>query len=290
MNINELMVKEEGVLTFRQKFFLKVHTSIMTSGAVISNALLDLAKNLREMKEEELYLEVGFKTFDDYCEQVCGLKSRQAYNYIKVFDDLGEEFLHSNAKIGISKLTLLTTLSEGEKIEIFDNVDIEGISVKKLKQEIEDLKKRNKVQEDVVYEKDKLKQEVVILKAKINELKNQNPKIVEVEKDNSENFKKKLLDLEYKLRITKDQLKDKEKNLDEQLRSKDLEIEKLKTSYNILSKQVQINSSEELVEFKMKFDDLQKIVISLKNLILRLPEDKQEGCKNALKKVVEVLC
>ena len=46
----------------------------------------------------------------------------------------------------------------------------------------------------------------------------------------------------------------------------------------------------ELLEFKLKFDELQQNIYAINNLISRIPEDKRENCKLALKKVVETLC
>lgn len=67
-------------------------------------------------------------------------------------------------------------------------------------------------------------------------------------------------------------------------------FEYLKKEYETLQKQVVINNSTELLEFKLKFNDFQKYICDLNSLLKRLPADKQDGCKNAIKKVVEGLC
>ena len=86
MNIQELILKQENELNEKQVEFLNTHEKILTCGSVIGNTLLDLAINLKKMKDEKLFVEAGFDTFEDYSEQACGLKRRQAYNYIKILD------------------------------------------------------------------------------------------------------------------------------------------------------------------------------------------------------------
>lgn len=263
MNINELMIKKENELTTKQLSFLEVHTNIMTSGNVISNALLTLAKNLKRMKDEELFLEAGYSSFEEYSEQACGLKRRQAYNYIKVLDNLGENFVHSNAQIGISKLSLLTTLSDNEKTEILGKVDIEDISVTELKQEITSLKE----------EKDKLeiksKEKISQLKLELDKLKNA-PREKEIV-DNPELLKK--------IETLENFLKSKENVI----ASKDRKISEFE-------KQLSVQNSSSLTEFKILFENLQVLINQIQTIIPLLPEEKQEGCKNALKAVMEGLC
>lgn len=275
MNINELMIKKEEELTVKQLSFLEVHTNIMTSGNVISNALLTLAQNLKRMKDEELYLEVGYSSFEEYSEQACGLKRRQAYNYIKVLDNLGEDFVHSNAQIGISKLTLLTTLSKEEQTEVLTNVQVKDVSVKELKEEIVKLKEESS-QKDL--EKEKSLEKIKSLQLKIEELENKPAEVVtkvEVDEKSKEQVK---------------ELKEKLKNMTEQFKAAEEQYKISSGQAAELRKQISLNSDTKMVEFKFKFETLQNIVQELQQLINQVPEEKQEGCRKALQKVGEMLC
>ena len=187
MSINELIVKNESELTEKQQEFLKLHSNIISAGVIISNGLIDLAQNLKKMKDEKLYLEAGYSSFEDYAELACGIKQRQAYNYIKILDSFDNSFLHSNAKIGITKLSLLAGLPEDSKGKLIENIDIENTSVSKLKEEIEKLKSENKAKDKLLNEKIELEAEVESLRDKISELESREPETVtvEVEKDNS---------------------------------------------------------------------------------------------------------
>lgn len=275
MNINELMIKDEKELTVKQVTFLEVHTNIMTSGSVIGNALINLSQNLKRMKEEELYLEAGYSSFEEYSEQACGLKRSQAYNYIKILDNFGEEFVHLNGKIGITKLTLLTTLSKENQTEILQNLDIESASVNDLKNEISKLKEENNKKETVNRESASM---INQLQLKIKELEDKPVEVItEIKED--EKSKEKIKEL-----------KDKLKNMTEQ-------YEAAKEQYKIssgqaaeLRKQISINSDTVMVEFKFKFEALQNLINEIQQLVNDVPEDKKEGCRQALQKVGEMLC
>lgn len=281
MNINDLIVKTETELTDKQKEFLKLHSNIISAGVFISNGLIELAQNLKKMKDEKLYLEAGYLSFEDYAEQACGLKRRQAYNYIKVIESFDKDFVHSNAQIGISKLSLLASLPEDDKEKIIENVDIESASVNELKKEIEKLKSDSKNSDKLLNEKNKLEAEIEILKDKISELETREPETVtvEVEKDNSVKYENELKELKQKLLDSKDKLK-----------KKNEEVNALQFTNDSLAKQLKISNSNELVEFKLLFNNLQELILKINNILPNLPEDKKDGCKNALKKVVEKLC
>ena len=281
MSINELIVKNESELTEKQQEFLKLHSNIISAGVLISNGLIDLAQNLKKMKDEKLYLEAGYLSFENYAELACGIKQRQAYNYIKILDSFDNSFLHSNAKIGITKLSLLAGLPEEDKEKIIENVDVENTSVSKLKEEIEKLKSENKAKDKLLNEKIELEAEVESLRDKISELETREPETVtvEVEKDNSAKYENELEELKQKLSDTKDKLK-----------KKNEEVNALQFTNDSLSKQLEISNSSELVEFKLLFNNLQELIFKINNILPSLPEDKQKGCKNALRKVVEELC
>ena len=281
MSINELIVKNESELTEKQQEFLKLHSNIISAGVIISNGLIDLAQNLKKMQDEKLYLEAGYSSFEDYAELACGIKQRQAYNYIKILDSFDNSFLQSKAKIGITKLSLLAGLPEDSKGKLIENIDIENTSVSKLKEEIEKLKSENKAKDKLLNEKIELEAEVESLRDKISELESREPETVtvEVEKDNSAKYENELEELKQKLSDTKDKLK-----------KKNEEVNALQFTNDSLSKQLEISNSSELVEFKLLFNNLQELILKINNILPRLPEDKQEGCKNALRKVVEELC
>ena len=285
-SLKELMLKEESVLTENQKDFLKTHQDIMFIGSVIGTSFVSLAQNLKKMKDEKLYVEAGFNSFEEYSENACGLKRRQAYNYIKILDTLGLDFVHSNAQIGVSKLTLLSSLSNEEKEVIIESNNLEETSVSNLKEQIamlkqEKEKKENefaKFKEDSNAELSKIKKDAEVesskLKVKIDKLKSDL-------KNEKEKPAEKIVET-----IQDPDLVSKVESLEHSINLKQRVINQLQ---NKLSENV-IANSEELTKFKFYFENIQFEIKQMKMLIDRIPEEKQEGCKKALKAIGESLC
>ena len=92
------------------------------------------------MRDSKLYKELGYNTFEDYCEQETAIKRRQVYSYINVIEKLPYDFVQSTAQIGVQKLYLLSSLSEEERTEITENTDLENTSVRELEQQIRQIR------------------------------------------------------------------------------------------------------------------------------------------------------
>lgn len=122
---------------------LTLHQQIITNGAIAANALYEMCRCLKQMRDDKLYTALGYEEFDSYCEDKANIKSRQAYNYIKIYEQLGKDFLQSNANLGITKLELLTHVNPIDRPDFMEQVDVGELSVDKLKAEIERLKAEN---------------------------------------------------------------------------------------------------------------------------------------------------
>ncbi len=129
-------------LTEKQAEAYKLHNKILVSGQMAAEYLVDLAKNLRQMRDTKLYTELGFETFEAYCEDAAHIKQRQAYNFIKALDEFGESGLQSNASLGITKLTALATLCADDREQLMQSVDVASISTRELEEKIAELKKK----------------------------------------------------------------------------------------------------------------------------------------------------
>lgn len=105
---------------------------IKANGRAAVNAVCNIGKDLRRMKIEGLFVHLGYESFEDYAEKEFDLKRRQAYLYISVYEKLGEEFVQSNAQLGITKLSMLTQIDAEDRGEIMDNNDVAGMTAKEL--------------------------------------------------------------------------------------------------------------------------------------------------------------
>lgn len=163
---------------------LSTHQKIITAEQTAANAMISLCENLKLMRDKHLYEALGFETFDTYTEQACGIKRRQAYNYISTYEKLGGTVLQSNAQLGITKLQLLTEVCAVDRAEIIAENDLAGMSVKEIKELVEKSKQQceqlallgdelndsNNVQKSLQSDKQKLTDENKLLQKRIKEL------------------------------------------------------------------------------------------------------------------------
>ena len=112
---------------------LETHNAIISSLENAANALVSLCRNLKHMRDTKGFTALGFEKFEDYTENACNIKKRQAYNYIQSYERLGSDFMQSNAQLGITKLLLLTEVCAVDRADFVEENDLEGMSVAEIK-------------------------------------------------------------------------------------------------------------------------------------------------------------
>ncbi len=134
-NQNEITVRPEQEA-------LMITERIKANGRIAVMAVCDIGKDLRRMKVENLFKHLGYENFDDYTTKEFSFRKRQAYLYISVYEKLGESFLQSNAQLGITRLSLLSSANPEDRAEIMGNYDVAGMTTR----ELEELVDKYKVQ------------------------------------------------------------------------------------------------------------------------------------------------
>ena len=119
-----------------------LHQRILVTAQMAQKNLYDMCIMLKQMRDEKLYKELGYQNFEEYCEEEVGMKRRNAYNYIAAIEKIKN--VQSIAQIGMTKLSLLASLSESQQEEIQEKVKVEDVSVRELKAEIAKLKEEAK--------------------------------------------------------------------------------------------------------------------------------------------------
>ena len=117
-----------------------INERIRANGQAAVNAVCAIGRDLRRMKIEGLYTHLGYDSFEEYAEQEHNLKRRQAYQYISVYENLGEDFVQSNAQLGITKLALLTQVNTEDRAEIMEDNDLSDMTVNEIKALLEKVK------------------------------------------------------------------------------------------------------------------------------------------------------
>lgn len=169
---------------------------IKTSAQLAQQSLYDMCMGFKEMRDSRLYKELGYSDFGEYCEQETGFSRMNVYNYIRVAEKLPQDFVNSSLQIGVKKLTLLAKLSDEERTELAENIDLESTTVKELKAKIDILQnERDRAMESnaeashQVFIADKkvleMKNKVTQLEAEIKDLESR-PIEVAVETDSKE--------------------------------------------------------------------------------------------------------
>ena len=117
----------------------EVHSTIISGAQTAQQGLYQMAEGFKTMRDEKLYKAMGYDSFADYCEKETGINRSQVYRYIGILEKLPNDLSTRVDKIGERKLTLLTSLTDDQRDEITETVDLETTTVKELRERIKEL-------------------------------------------------------------------------------------------------------------------------------------------------------
>ena len=195
---------------------IELHNSIVSAMKEAAFALVSLCENLKRMRDTGQYKALGFEKFEEYTEQACRIKKRQAYNYIATYERLGGTFLQSNAQLGITKLQLLTEVCAVDRADFVEQNDLEGMSVSEIKKLIAENKEYSEQISIFSESKERQEQELRRLEDENEALKNR-PVEVAVQEPSQEQVEKavaaktKELEKSYKDKLKKAKEKERQK-------------------------------------------------------------------------------
>lgn len=121
-------------MTETYKAAMQTHQRILANGEICAQSLLEICKDLKTMRDDKLYEEFGYASFDEYTENAVGIKPRQAYTYISTYERLGSSVLQSNASLGITKLDLIAQINPVERTEMLSEGTFDGMSVSEIRE------------------------------------------------------------------------------------------------------------------------------------------------------------
>ena len=294
--------------SWKEQEYIALHNQIIAHGRNACESILYMAQDLKRMNTEKLYEAGGFASFEEYAEKAVGLKKSQAYKYISAYDSLGEEFFHSNGKLGITKINLLAGLTEDERTALQEQTDVESATIRELKEQIAQLRGELDEKEQRIGEL-----EWNAAAEQLTAPDESAEKIAEAEKraKESQEFGQKmearanevagkLLTMEQKLETLTAEKAKLEKQLQErptetienpetaaerdkaraELAAKESEIEELRKS-------LAVASNAALTSFKVKFEDFQSLLDSLLGILEELNEPNKGKCRAALESVIK---
>lgn len=294
--------------SWKEQEYIALHNQIIAHGRNACESILYMAQDLKRMNTEKLYEAGGFASFEEYAEKAVGLKKSQAYKYISAYDSLGEEFFHSNGKLGITKMNLLAGLTEDERAALQEQTDVESATIRELKEQIAQLRGELDEKEQRIGElewnaaaeqltaPDESAEKIAEAEKRAKESQEYGRKMAA----RADEYAGKLLTMERKLdRLTAEKAK-LEKRLQErpkemvenpetaaerdkaraELAAKESEIEELRKSLSVAS-------DAALTSFKVKFEDFQSLLESLLGILEELSEPNKGKCRAALESVIK---
>lgn len=203
---------------------IQITERIRANGRTAVNAVCAIGEDLRTMKIDGLYTELGYEDFERYAEKEFDLKRRQAYQYISVYEKLGKEFVQSNAQLGITKLALLATANPEDRAEVMESEDVAKITTRELEELLDKYKQKGEqlslLQEESKAETEKLQAKLAAeaarsaeLEAKLDEIEAKPKEVTVATKEVVKEVQVPDKKTEKKLKDTEKQLKQKETEL-----------------------------------------------------------------------------
>lgn len=274
-----------------------LHYEILRNGNDAAEAMCNLAMNLKRMRDERLYTELGYNTFEDYTENAVGLKKSQAYDYIKALENLGEDVFRSSGRFGISKVKVLTAFTPAEAAAFIDENDIDGMTVKELKSKVEELTSHGEqLSMEMAQSKSTSESEIKKLQDDIRKLKAQNAQLetendelqhrpievavrepsqaeiaeyskTAVEQAIAEREKKHAEEIKKIKVAARKEAEERVKSVNSQLAE---EISKIRQHSAELEKQLKLSASPEITRFSFYFDALQSNVKNLADTLSKI--------------------
>lgn len=319
-----MLVDNEGKLSFEEQQFKDLHDRICYNAKQAAKHWVEMAQDIKEMRDSKHYQVAGFDSFGDYTENALGIKERQAYNYIAVVDKLPEDFVKSYASIGVTKLALLTSVDDEERQELLERIDLNtaktseiSATVKEimaerddamqqlslLKDENVDLEQKNEIihEENVSLAKEnartqdenrRLEQENDELKKQLEDAKNavvyqKDPKQAEALQKAKEREKALKEDVESKKKELAE-ARDGKKALEEEVETLRAELEQAKADVKTATAPTKVEIKDDvLVVFKVKFKIYQDLLYEMSELIQKMDKSDATRCRMAVRAVID---
>ena len=133
-----------------------VHNRICSNFEVVERTLYCICTDLKTIRDNKYYKTLGYDTFEDYCLKNFNISRKQGYQYISIAENI-KNVTPGLQNLGVRKLYCLSRLTEVERSELMENVNIEKTSVKELELKSKQIKENRKVQDVVEQIKDNRK-------------------------------------------------------------------------------------------------------------------------------------
>lgn len=129
----ELMNNANATLSTEERA-MELHNKILYNSRMTAYHLAETARCLKEMRDTKAYMSLRMSSFEEYTEEMVGIKARQAYTYISALERLGQPMMEEHAGLGITKLSLLAEITPAEREGFAADHDLAGMTVKQIEE------------------------------------------------------------------------------------------------------------------------------------------------------------
>ena len=298
--MSDLTIRENDLLEQTPEVANVLHQRIVTAGAQAALNFVEMCRLIKIMRDQNMYKQLGHETFDEYCENQLGVKARQGYNYITIYERLPKEFLQSNANLGVTKLELLSHIPAYDVEEfVEENQVTPETSVAELKAQIEEYKKQTEQLNLFKAENEELKKQIEAVPyaperyITPEELEEEKQKAVkEALKEQKEKQKEKIeketqKELDKKEEELRREIEERvEKKYREDIDSLNAAIQKSDERAISLEKQLKMADSS-VAKFKVYFDAVQNDYSSMIRQLNEIEPETKSKLKFAVKQLIE---
>lgn len=134
-------MENNTIATTSKERAAELTSRINANASVAAQTLVAIGKDLKTMRDEKLYLELGCESFEEYCDKNTQVGQRQAYNFIKCYEKYGERLAELSG-LGITKLALMSALDDEDREELIGSGEAEKLSTRQLEERVKELKNK----------------------------------------------------------------------------------------------------------------------------------------------------
>lgn len=162
---------DTSISTERQDRATQLTQRIMANGKIAASSMIEMGRDLKVVRDERLFTEMGYENFEEYCEKKIGIGKRHGYNFIQIYEKFGEEKLGQLQQLGITKLLEIAKLDDEDADDLMQHNDVNALSVRELSAKVDEY--RNKFEQlTLQLEEEKSKNaENTSLESQVEELK-----------------------------------------------------------------------------------------------------------------------
>lgn len=293
----------ETALSDDQRQFVATHRRILACGNMAGQYLVEMAQNLKAMRDGKLYRAAGFAEFRDYVREAIGIEERQAYNYIRVAEGLPKDFLAEHAGLGITKLSILAAAEPEDREKAIESGAADE-SVRALQEKIRELEA----------ERDKQAEQLSIFSAQVEEAERAKTFAEDARaaaadaearaKEDIEKARKKLEAAEKKVgKLTEEKARAEKEAADlkalppkveqvdnpqteAKLKEAEAERDQALAALETAKKQLEIAADDKMARFRILFEDFQVLLDKMLGLTNKMDGDKRGKCVSAIRTII----